>query len=119
MRGSDTCELVFDNCPVPAGNVLGEIDQGAKILMSGLDYERVVLAGGPLGLMHACMDEVIPYIHDRKQFGQPIGTFQLMQAKIADMYATMNSSRAYVYAVARACDLGRSEDRGYVKVAQA
>ena len=107
MRGSDTCELVFDNCPVPAGNVLGEIDQGAKILMSGLDYERVVLAGGPLGLMHACMDEVIPYIHDRKQFGQPIGTFQLMQAKIADMYATMNSSRAYVYAVARACDLGR------------
>ena len=107
MRGSDTCELVFDNCPVPAGNVLGEIDQGAKILMSGLDYERVVLAGGPLGLMHACMDEVIPYIHDRKQFGEPIGTFQLMQAKIADMYAAMNSSRAYVYAVARACDLGR------------
>jgi isovaleryl-CoA dehydrogenase len=107
MRGSDTCELVFEDCRVPSANVLGDIGQGARILMSGLDYERVVLAGGSLGIMRACMDEVIPYIHERKQFGQAIGTFQLMQGKIADMYATMNSSRAYVYAVARACDLGR------------
>jgi isovaleryl-CoA dehydrogenase len=107
MRGSDTCELVFDNCRVPAGNVLGEVGQGSKVLMSGLDYERVVLAGGPLGIMRACLDEVLPYVHQRKQFGKPIGSFQLMQGKIADMYATMNSSRAYVYAVARACDLGR------------
>ena len=107
MRGSDTCELVFDNCRVPAGNVLGEVGHGSKVLMSGLDYERVVLAGGPLGIMRACLDEVLPYVHQRKQFGEPIGSFQLMQGKIADMYATMNSSRAYVYAVARACDLGR------------
>ena len=107
MRGSDTCELVFDNCRVPAINVLGEAGHGAKVLMSGLDYERVVLAGGPLGIMRACHDEVLPYIHQRKQFGEPIGSFQLMQGKIADMYATMNSCRAYVYAVARACDLGR------------
>ena len=107
MRGSDTCELVFDNCRVPAENVLGEAGQGAKVLMRGLDYERVVLAGGPLGIMRACLDEVLPYIHQRKQFGAPIGSFQLMQGKIADMYASMNSSRAYVYAVARACDLGR------------
>ena len=107
MRGSDTCELVFDNCRVPAANVLGEAGHGAKVLMSGLDYERVVLAGGPLGIMRACHDEVLPYIHQRKQFGEPIGSFQLMQGKIADMYATMNSCRAYVYAVARACDLGR------------
>ena len=107
MRGSDTCELVFDNCRVPAGNVLGEVGHGSKVLMSGLDYERVVLAGGPLGIMRACLDEVLPYIHQRKQFGEPIGSFQLMQGKIADMYTTMNSSRAYVYAVTRACDLGR------------
>jgi isovaleryl-CoA dehydrogenase len=107
MRGSDTCELVFDNCRVPAENVLGEAGQGAKVLMRGLDYERVVLAGGPLGIMRACLDEVLPYVHQRKQFGEPIGSFQLMQGKIADMYATMNSARAYVYAVARACDLGR------------
>jgi isovaleryl-CoA dehydrogenase len=107
MRGSDTCELVFDNCRVPAENVLGEAGQGAKVLMRGLDYERVVLAGGPLGIMRACLDEVLPYVHQRKQFGAPIGSFQLMQGKIADMYATMNSARAYVYAVARACDLGR------------
>ncbi len=107
MRGSDTCELVFNNCRVPARNVLGEAGQGSKVLMSGLDYERVVLAGGPLGIMRACLDEVLPYIHQRKQFGEPIGSFQLMQGKIADMYAAMNSSRAYVYAVARACDLGR------------
>ncbi len=106
MRGSDTGEIVFDDCIVPAGNVLGEEGQGAAILMSGLDYERLVLAGGPLGIMRACFDLVMPYVHDRKQFGRPIGTFQLMQGKIADMYTTMNSSRAYVYAVARACDSG-------------
>jgi isovaleryl-CoA dehydrogenase len=100
MRGSDTCELVFDNCRVPAENVLGEAGQGAN-------YERVVLAGGPLGIMRACLDEVLPYVHQRKQFGEPLGSFQFMQGKIADMYATMNSARAYVYAVARACDLGR------------
>jgi isovaleryl-CoA dehydrogenase len=108
MRGSDTCELVFDNCEVPAENVLGQLGGGAKVLMSGLDYERVVLAGGPLGLMRACLDLVVPYVHERKQFGQPIGLFQLMQAKLADMYTTTNASRAYVYSVAQACDRGQT-----------
>jgi isovaleryl-CoA dehydrogenase len=108
MRGSDTGELVFENCEVPAENVLGEVGEGVRILMSGLDYERVVLAAGPLGIMQACMDVVLPYVHERRQFGQPIGTFQLMQAKIADMYTALNASRAYVYAVARACDRGRT-----------
>jgi isovaleryl-CoA dehydrogenase len=104
MRGSDTSEVLLDNCRIPAGNLLAEEGKGAAILMSGLDYERVVLAGGSLGIMAACMDLVMPYVHDRKQFGRPIGEFQLMQGKIADMYTALNSSRAYVYAVARACD---------------
>jgi isovaleryl-CoA dehydrogenase len=104
MRGSDTSEVLLEQCHVPAENLLAEEGKGAAILMSGLDYERLVLAGGPLGIMRACMDVVLPYVHDRKQFGRPIGEFQLMQGKIADMYTTMNSSRAYVYAVARACD---------------
>ncbi|TDJ45367.1 MAG: isovaleryl-CoA dehydrogenase [Gammaproteobacteria bacterium] len=108
MRGSDTCELVFDNCEVPAANVLHAEGKGVRVLMRGLDYERVVLAGGPLGIMRSCMDIVMPYIHERHQFGQAIGTFQLMQGKVADMYAAMNSSRAYVYAVARACDRNRT-----------
>ncbi|MEQ8486424.1 MAG: isovaleryl-CoA dehydrogenase [Pseudomonadales bacterium] len=108
MRGSDTCELVFDGCEVPKSHVLGAVGQGVRILMSGLDYERVVLAAGPLGIMQACMDVVMPYVHERQQFGAPIGTFQLMQGKIADMYTTMNACRAYVYAVARACDAGRT-----------
>jgi len=108
MRGSDTCELVFENCEVPKSNVLGEVGQGVKILMSGLDYERVVLAAGPVGIMQACLDVVLPYVHERRQFGQPIGTFQLMQGKLADIYTTMNACRAYVYAVARACDEGRT-----------
>jgi isovaleryl-CoA dehydrogenase len=104
MRGSDTCELVFEECRVPAGNVLGEEGRGVEILMSGLDYERVVLAGGPLGIMRAALDVVLPYVHERQQFGQPIGLFQLMQGKIADMYTTTNACRSYVYAVAAACD---------------
>ena len=104
MRGSDTCELVLQDCEIPAENLLGDVNRGAAILMSGLDYERVVLAAGPLGIMRASFDLVMPYIHERKQFGQPIGTFQLMQGKIADMYTTMNACRSYVYAVARACD---------------
>jgi len=108
MRGSDTGEIVLDNCKVPLENLLGTAGKGAAILMSGLDYERVVLAAGPLGIMQACFDLVMPYVHDRKQFGQPIGTFQLMQGKIADMYTTMNSCRAYVYAVAKACDRGQT-----------
>ena len=108
MRGSDTCELVFDDCLVPGAQVLGEVGKGAAVLMSGLDYERVVLAGGPLGIMRACMDLVLPYVHDREQFGRPIGTFQLMQGKVADMYTTMNACRAYVYSVAAACDAGRT-----------
>jgi isovaleryl-CoA dehydrogenase len=108
MRGSDTCELVFADCEVPAENVLGSVGQGVSVLMSGLDYERVVLAAGPLGIMQACLDAVIPYLHERKQFGQPIGAFQLMQGKLADMYVTMNAAKAYVYAVARACDAGRT-----------
>jgi isovaleryl-CoA dehydrogenase len=107
MRGSDTCELVFEDCEVPLENVLGESGGGVEILMSGLDYERVVLAGGPLGIMRACLDVVLPYVHERRQFGEPIGHFQLMQGKLADMYVTMNACRAYVYAVARACDAGR------------
>ncbi len=106
MRGSNTCELVFDDCFVPDGNVLGAPGRGVNILMSGLDYERAVLAGGPLGIMQACMDVVVPYVHERQQFGQPIGEFQLMQGKLADMYTTMQASRAYVYAVAQALDRG-------------
>ncbi len=107
MRGSPTGELVFEDCQVPYENVLGEEGKGVNVLMSGLDYERVVLAGGCVGVMHACLDVVMPYVHERKQFGQPIGEFQLMQAKIADMYAAMNSARAYVYAAAAACDRGQ------------
>jgi isovaleryl-CoA dehydrogenase len=104
MRGSDTGEIVLDGCIVPEENLLGKEGQGAVILMSGLDYERLVLAGGPLGIMRACFDLAMPYVHDRKQFGRPIGTFQLMQGKIADMYTIMNACRSYVYAVARASD---------------
>lgn len=108
MRGSDTGELVFNDCEVPEENVLGAVGNGVNVLMSGLDYERVVLSAGPLGLMQACLDLVIPYVHDRKQFGQSIGRFQLIQAKLADMYVGMNAARAYVYAVAKACDEGRT-----------
>jgi isovaleryl-CoA dehydrogenase len=108
MRGSDTCELVFEDCEVPAENVLGPVNGGVNVLMSGLDYERVVLAAGPLGIMQACMDAVLPYVHERKQFGAPIGSFQLVQGKLADMYVGMNAAKAYVYAVARACDEGRT-----------
>jgi len=108
MRGSDTGELVFEDCEVPEENVLGPENGGAGVLMSGLDYERTVLSGGPLGIMQACLDAVLPYVRDRRQFGKPIGTFQLMQGKIADMYVALNSARAYVYAVARACDAGRT-----------
>lgn len=108
MRGSNTCELVFEDVEVPEENILGGLGKGVNVLMSGLDYERAVLAAGPLGIMQACMDEVIPYLHERKQFGKPIGEFQLMQGKLADMYTTMNASKAYVYAVARACDAGRT-----------
>jgi isovaleryl-CoA dehydrogenase len=107
MRGSSTCELVFEQCQVPADNVLGGLNQGIRVLMSGLDYERAVLAGGPLGLMAAALDITLPYVHERKQFRRAIGTFQLMQAKVADMYVSLNSARAYVYAVGRACDAGR------------
>ena len=106
MRGSDTSEVLLEDCRIPAANLLAEEGKGAAILMSGLDYERVVLAGGPLGIMAACMDVVLPYVHDRKQFGKAIGEFQLMQGKIADMYTTMNACRAYVYSVAQACDRG-------------
>lgn len=108
MRGSNTCELVFINCEVPEENVLGGVGRGVNVLMSGLDYERSVLAAGPIGIMQACMDVVVPFIHDRKQFGEPIGSFQLMQGKIADMYTTMNACKAYVYAVAAACDRGET-----------
>jgi isovaleryl-CoA dehydrogenase len=108
MRGSNTCELVFTDCEVPQENVLGSVGGGVKVLMSGLDYERVVLSGGPLGIMAACLDVVVPYVHDRKQFGQPIGQFQLMQAKLADMYVGLNACRAYVYAVAKSCDRGQT-----------
>jgi isovaleryl-CoA dehydrogenase len=106
MRGSNTCELVFRDCPVPEENVLGRVNGGARVLMSGLDYERLVLSGGPLGIMAACLDVVVPYVHERKQFGKPIGEFQLMQGKLADMYVAFNACRAYVYAVAQACDRG-------------
>jgi len=108
MRGSDTAELIFNDCRVPKTQVLGGVGQGVRILMSGLDYERVVLSGGPLGIMRACMDLVMPYVHERQQFSQPIGQFQLVQGKIADMYTQMNAARAYVYAVARACDAGQT-----------
>jgi isovaleryl-CoA dehydrogenase len=108
MRGSSTGELVFEDCEVPAENVLGAVGKGVNVLMSGLDYERAVLAAGPLGIMQAAMDVVMPYIHERKQFGQPIGTFQLIQGKVADMYTEMNAARAYVYAVAKACDRGQT-----------
>jgi len=107
MRGSDTSELVFTDCEVPAENVLGAVGSGVTVLMSGLDYERLVLAGGPLGIMQACLDLVVPYVHERQQFGQPIGQFQLIQAKLADMYVTASAAKAYVYTVARACDGGR------------
>jgi isovaleryl-CoA dehydrogenase len=106
MRGSNTCELVFADCEVPAENVIGNEGDGVNILMSGLDFERAVLAAGPLGIMQSCMDVVLPYVHDRKQFGEAIGSFQLMQGKLADMYTTMNAAKAYVYAVAAACDRG-------------
>ena len=108
MRGSNTGELVFENCEVPEENVLGEVGGGVGVLMSGLDYERTVLAGGPLGIMQACMDIVVPYVHQREQFGRPIGTFQLMQGKLADMYTTMNACKAYAYVVAKACDRGET-----------
>ena len=108
MRGSNTCELVFEDCEVPEENVLGQVGRGVNVLMSGLDYERIVLSAGPLGIMQHCMDIVMPYVHERTQFGEPIGTFQLMQGKLADMYTTMNASRAYVYAVAQACDRGET-----------
>lgn len=106
MRGSNTCELVFENCEVPEENILGAEGRGVNVLMSGLDYERTVLSGGPVGIMQACLDVVVPYLHDRKQFGQSIGEFQLMQGKVADMYTELNASRAYLYSVARACDRG-------------
>ena len=108
MRGSNTCELVFDNVEVPVENILGQVNGGVKVLMSGLDYERVVLSGGPTGIMQSCMDVVVPYIHDRQQFGQSIGEFQLIQGKVADMYTQLNASRAYLYAVAQACDRGET-----------
>ncbi|ACA16778.1 acyl-CoA dehydrogenase domain protein [Methylobacterium sp. 4-46] len=108
MRGSDTCELVFEECEVPEENVLGEVGRGVNVLMSGLDYERAVLAAGPLGIMQACLDVALPYVHERKQFGQPIGEFQLVQGKLADMYVSTNAAKAYVYAVAKACDRGET-----------
>ncbi len=120
MRGSNTCELVFEDCEVPEENVLGAVGKGVNVLMSGLDYERAVLAAGPLGIMQACMDAVVPYLHERKQFGQAIGEFQLMQGKLADMYTTMNAAKAYVYAVAQACDRGeatRKDAAGAILVA--
>ncbi len=108
MRGSNTCELVFTDCEVPEDNVLGSLNDGVRVLMSGLDYERAVLAAGPLGIMQACMDAVVPYVHERQQFGQAIGEFQLMQGKLADMYTTMNAAKAYVYTVAKSCDRGET-----------
>jgi len=108
MRGSNTCELIFENCVIPTENVLGEPDRGVAVLMSGLDYERTVLAGGPIGIMRACMDVVLPYVHARRQFGRPIGEFEIMQGKLADMYTVLSATRAYVYAVAKACDTGRA-----------
>ncbi len=106
MRGSNTCELVFEDCEVPVENVLGELNKGTKVLMSGLDYERTVLAAGPVGIMQACMDVVLPYVHERKQFDKSIGEFQFIQGKLADMYTELSASRAYLYTVARACDRG-------------
>jgi isovaleryl-CoA dehydrogenase len=108
MRGSDTGELIFEDCEVPEENVVGEVGKGVNVLMSGLDYERAVLAAGPIGIMQACMDVALPYVHERKQFGQPIGEFQFVQGKIADMYVMLSTSRAYVYAVAKACDRGET-----------
>jgi isovaleryl-CoA dehydrogenase len=107
MRGSSTCELVFEDCEVPEENILGKLDEGSKVLMRGLDYERVVLAGGSVGIMQACLDIVLPYIHERKQFGKAIGEFQLMQGKLADMYTTLSASQSYLYTVAKACDAGK------------
>jgi isovaleryl-CoA dehydrogenase len=104
MRGSNTCELIFDRAPIPKANILGQLDKGSAVLMSGLDYERTVLAAGPIGIMQACLDAVLPYIHERAQFGQAIGEFQFIQGKVADMYAELGASRAYLYAVAKACD---------------
>ena len=112
MRGSNTCELVFQDCEVPVENILGQEGRGVNVLMSGLDYERAVLAAGPVGIMAACMDVVLPYVHERQQFGQPIGEFQLMQGKVADMYSTMMACKAYVYAVAQACDRGADDAQG-------
>lgn len=106
MRGSNTCELVFEDCKVPAENILGRLNEGVKVLMSGLDYERTILAAGPVGIMQACLDTVLPYVHERKQFKQPIGEFQFIQGKLADMYTDLSASRAYLYAVAQACDTG-------------
>lgn len=106
MRGSDTCELVFEDCEIPKENILGELNEGIKVLMTGLDYERVVLAAGPVGIMQACLDVVLPYIQERKQFDKAIGEFELIQAKVADMYTALNASRAYLYAIAQACDNG-------------
>ena len=111
MRGSNTCELVFRDCEVPEENVLGQVGKGVNVLMSGLDFERAVLSGGPVGIMQACMDVVMPYMHEREQFGQPIGTFQLMQGNVADLYSAMNACRAYVYAVGRACDAAKTPDQ--------
>ncbi len=111
MRGSNTCELVFRDCVVPTGNILGTLNEGVRVLMSGLDYERIVLSAGPLGIMQACLDVVLPYVHERRQFGQPIGEFQLIQGKLADMYTTLHACKAYVYAVARAADAGRATRR--------
>jgi isovaleryl-CoA dehydrogenase len=111
MRGSDTAELVFEDCEVPEENIMGPLNEGVRVLMSGLDYERAVLAAGPLGVMQAALDMVLPYVRERKQFGRPIGDFQLMQGKLADMYVALNTSRAYVYAVAKACDAGKTTRR--------
>ncbi len=111
MRGSNTCELVFRDCAVPAGNILGALNEGVRVLMSGLDFERIVLSAGPLGIMQACLDTVLPYVHERRQFGQPIGEFQLIQGKLADMYTTLHACKAYVYAVARAADAGKATRR--------
>jgi len=108
MRGSNTCEIVFENCEVPEENILGELNQGIRVLMSGLDYERLVLAAGPVGIMQACLDVVLPYLHERKQFGRPIGEFELMQGKMADMYTTLSASKAYIYSVAKAFDRGKN-----------
>jgi len=111
MRGSNTCELVFEDCEVPEENILGELNKGVYVLMSGLDYERLVLAAGPVGLMQAALDVVLPYVHDRKQFGKRIGEFQLMQGKLADMYVALQASRSYLYTVARSCDRGQREPK--------